>query len=197
MVKTASTMLPLGTSAPDFSLPNVDGRTVSLKDFNGSKGLVVAFICNHCPFVVHIRPEFAKFAREYQAKGIAVVGISSNDAVVFPADGPDKMKAEVESAGYTFPYLFDESQSVAKAYRAACTPDLFLFDGAKRLVYRGQFDESRPTNGVPVTGALLRAACDDALAGRTIDEGQRPSIGCNIKWRPGNEPNYFTGLPAE
>ena len=117
MVKTASTMLPLGTLAPDFSLPNVDGRTVSLKDFKDAKGLVVAFICNHCPFVVHIRPEFAKFAREYQAKGIAVVGISSNDAVAFPADGPDKMKAEVESAGYTFPYLFDESQSVAKAYR--------------------------------------------------------------------------------
>lgn len=197
MVKTASTMLPLGTLAPDFSLPNVDGRTVSLKDFNGSKGLVVAFICNHCPFVVHIRPEFAKFAREYQAKGIAVVGISSNDDVTFPADGPDKMKAEVESAGYSFPYLFDEAQSVAKAYRAACTPDLFLFDGTQRLVYRGQFDESRPTNGVPVTGALLRAACDHVLAGREIDEGQRPSIGCNIKWRPGNEPNYFTGRPAE
>ena len=197
MVKTASTMLPLGTAAPEFSLPNVDGRTVSLKEFKGSKGLLVAFICNHCPFVVHIRPEFAKFAREYQAKGIAIVGISSNDAVAFPADGPDKMKAEADSAGYAFPYLFDETQSVAKAYRAACTPDLFLFDGNQRLVYRGQFDDSRPTNGVPVSGARLRAACDAVLAGKVIEEGQRPSIGCNIKWRPGNEPNYFTGQPAE
>ncbi len=197
MVKTASTMLPLGTAAPDFSLPNVDGRVVSLKDFKGSKGLLVAFICNHCPFVVHIRSEFAKFAREYQAKGIAIVGISSNDAAAFPADGPDKMKAEAASAGYAFPYLFDETQSVAKAYRAACTPDLFLFDGNQKLVYRGQFDDSRPTNGVSVTGAHLRAACDTMLAGRAIEEGQRPSIGCNIKWRPGNEPNYFTGQPAE
>lgn len=197
MVKTASTMLPLGTAAPDFSLPNVDGRVVSLKDFRGSKGLLVAFICNHCPFVVHIRPEFAKFAREYQAKGIAIVGISSNDAAAYPADGPDKMKTEAASAGYEFPYLFDESQSVAKAYRAACTPDLFLFDGDQKLVYRGQFDDSRPTNGVPVTGSHLRAACDAVLAGKVIEEGQRPSIGCNIKWKPGNEPNYFTGQPAE
>ncbi|MFM9960010.1 MAG: thioredoxin family protein [Planctomycetaceae bacterium] len=197
MVKTASTMLPLGTAAPDFSLPNVDGRIVSLKEFKGSKGLVVAFICNHCPFVVHIRSEFAKFAREYQAKGIAVVAINPNDAKAYPADAPDKMKAEVELAGYSFAYLFDESQSVAKAYRAACTPDLFLFDGSLRLAYRGQFDDSRPTNGVPVTGSHLRAACDSVLAGKVIEEGQRPSIGCNIKWRPGNEPNYFTGQPAE
>ena len=197
MVKTASTMLPLGTAAPDFSLSNVDGRVVSLKDFEGSKGLLVAFICNHCPFVVHIRPEFAKFAREYQAQGIAIVAINPNDAKAYPADAPDKMKAEAESAGYVFPYLFDETQSVAKAYRAACTPDLFLFDGSQRLVYRGQFDDSRPTNGVPVNGSHLRAACDAVLAGRVIEEGQRPSIGCNIKWRPGNEPNYFTGQPAE
>lgn len=197
MVKTASTMLPLGTAAPDFSLPNVDGRIVSLKDFKGSKGLLVAFICNHCPFVIHIRPEFAKFAREYQAKGLAIVAINSNDSAAYPADAPDKMKAEVESVGYSFPYLFDETQSVAKAYRAACTPDLFLFDGSQKLVYRGQFDDSRPTNGVPVTGSHLRAACDAVLAGRIIEEGQRPSIGCNIKWRPGNEPNYFTGQPAE
>ena len=197
MVKTASTMLPLGTAAPAFSLSNVDGRVVSLKDFEGSKGLLVAFICNHCPFVVHIRPEFAKFAREYQAQGIAIVAINPNDAKAYPADAPDKMKAEAESAGYVFPYLFDETQSVAKAYRAACTPDLFLFDGSQRLVYRGQFDDSRPTNGVPVNGSHLRAACDAVLAGRVIEEGQRPSIGCNIKWRPGNEPNYFTGQPAE
>lgn len=197
MVKTASTMLPLGTAAPDFSLTNVDGRVVSLKDFNDSKGLLVAFICNHCPFVVHIRTEFAKFAREYQAKGIAIVGINSNDAVAFTADGPDKMKAEAASAGYAFPYLFDETQSVAKAYRAACTPDLFLFDGRQKLVYRGQFDDSRPTNGVPVTGSHLRAACDLVLGGKAIEDGQRPSIGCNIKWKPGNEPNYFTGQPAD
>ncbi len=197
MVKTASTMLPLGTVAPDFSLPNVDGRVVSLKEFKGSKGLLVAFICNHCPFVVHIRPEFAKFAREYQAQGIAIVAINPNDAKAYPADAPDKMKTEAESAGYAFPYLFDETQSVAKAYRAACTPDLFLFDGSQRLVYRGQFDDSRPTNGVPVNGSHLRAACDAVLAGHAIEEGQRPSIGCNIKWRPGNEPNYFTGQPAE
>ncbi len=197
MVKTASTMLPLGTLAPDFSLPNVNGRLVSLKDFPNPKGLLVAFICNHCPFVIHIRSEFAKFAREYQAKGIAIVAINSNDTAAHPDDSPDKMKAEAVSAKYSFPYLFDESQAVAKAYRAACTPDLFLFDGTKRLVYRGQFDDSRPTNGVPVTGSHLRAACDTILAGRAIEEGQRPSIGCNIKWRPGNEPNYFTGLSAE
>jgi peroxiredoxin len=197
MVKTASTMLPLGTAAPDFSLPNVDGKPVSLKDFPGCQGLLVAFICNHCPFVVHIRSEFAKFAREYQAKGIAVVGINSNDAAAYPADAPDKMNAEVALAGYSFPYLHDATQSVAKAYRAACTPDLFLFDGSLRLVYRGQFDDSRPTNGIPVTGAHLRAACDAVLAGREIEDGQRPSIGCNIKWRPGNEPTYYTGQPAE
>lgn len=197
MVKTASTMLPLGTTAPDFSLPNTDGKIVSLKELKVTKGLLVAFICNHCPFVIHIREQFAKFAREYQAKGIAVVAINSNDAAAYPADAPDKMKSEAEAAGYSFPYLFDETQSAAKAYRAACTPDLFLFDGSKRLVYRGQFDDSRPTNGIAVTGSHLRAACDAVLAGRTIEEGQRPSIGCNIKWRPGNEPNYFTGQPAE
>lgn len=197
MVKTASTMLPLGTLAPDFSLINIDGRTVSLKDFPNAKGLLVAFICNHCPFVIHIRSEFAKFAREYQAQGIAIVAINSNDVAAHPADSPDKMKAEAESAGYLFPYLFDETQAVAKAYRAACTPDLFLFDGSKRLVYRGQFDDSRPSNGVPVNGVHLRAACDAVLAGQAIEEGQRPSIGCNIKWRPGHEPNYFTGISAE
>ena len=196
MVKTASTMLPLGTLAPDFSLPNVDGRLMSLKDFPNVKGLLVAFICNHCPFVIHIRAEFAKFAREYQANGIAVVAINSNDVAAHPSDSPEKMKAEVESVGYSFPYLFDETQATAKAYRAACTPDLFLFDGNKQLVYRGQFDDSRPSNGIPVTGSHLRAACDAVLAGQAIDE-QRASIGCNIKWRPGNEPNYFTGISAE
>lgn len=197
MVKTASTMLPLGTLAPDFSLTNVDGRTISLKDFPNAKGLLVAFICNHCPFVIHIRSELAKFAREYQAQGIAVVAINSNDAAAYPADAPDKMKTEAAAAGYSFPYLYDETQAVAKAYRAACTPDFFLFDAGQRLVYRGQFDDSRPSNSIPVTGSHLRTACDAVLAGQPIEDGQRPSIGCNIKWRPGNEPNYFTGIAAE
>jgi peroxiredoxin len=197
MVKTASTMLPLGTTAPDFSLPNVDGRMISLSDCRGSKGTLVAFICNHCPFVIHIRSEFARFAREYQAKGIGIVAINSNDSTMYPDDAPDKMAAEAAAAGYVFPYLFDETQSVAKSYRAACTPDLFLFDAALRLVYRGQFDSSRPSNNIPVTGSDLRAACDAVIAGQPIAEGQRPSIGCNIKWKPGNEPNYFTGQPAE
>ena len=190
MVKTASTMLPLGTAAPDFSLPNVDGRVVSLKEFKGSKGLLVAFICNHCPFVVHLRAEFAKFARDYQAQGIAIVAINPNDAKAYPADAPDKMKAEAESAGYAFPYLFDETQSVAKAYRAACTPDLFLFDGSQRLVYRGQFDDSRPGRGT-ATGADIRTAIDALLSDKPVNPNQRPSIGCNIKWKGGNEPSYF------
>jgi peroxiredoxin len=197
MVKTASTMLPLGTKAPDFSLPNVDGRTVSLNDCRGSRGTLVAFLCNHCPFVIHIRSEFARFAREYQTKGIGVVAINSNDSAAYPEDAPDKMAAEAAAAGYEFPYLFDETQSVAKSYRAACTPDFFLFDASLQLVYRGQFDASRPSNNIPVTGSDLRAACDAVIAGKPIAEGQRPSIGCNIKWKPGNEPNYFTGQPAE
>lgn len=197
MVKTASTMLELGTSAPDFSLPNVDGSTVSLADVSGKAGLLVAFVCNHCPFVVHIRDEFAKFAKEYQEKGIAVVAISSNDVENYPQDSPEKMKEEAAEHGYTFPYLYDGDQSVAQAYKAACTPDLFLFDGDTKLVYRGQFDDSRPGNGVPVTGKDMRAACDAVLAGSPIPEPQIPSIGCNIKWKAGQEPAYFTGEPAE
>ncbi|MBD3672707.1 MAG: thioredoxin family protein [Planctomycetaceae bacterium] len=197
MVKTASTMLELGTSAPDFSLPNVDGSTVSLSDFADSKALLVAFVCNHCPFVVHIRDEFVKFAKEYQEKGMAVVAISSNDVENYPQDSPEKMKEEAEQHGYTFPYLYDADQSVAQAYKAACTPDLFLFDGDQKLVYRGQFDSSRPGNGVPVTGEDLRAACDAVLAGEPIPDPQAPSIGCNIKWIAGKEPAYFTGQPAE
>jgi peroxiredoxin len=197
MVKTASTMLPLGSPAPDFKLPNpVDGKTVALGDFKDAKGLLVIFMCNHCPFVIHVRPELAKFGREYQAKGLAVVGISSNDVAGYPQDGPDKMKLEHKSAGYTFPYLYDETQAVAKAYRAACTPDFFLFDAKRMLVYRGQFDNSRPQSGLPVTGADLRAAADAVLAGKSVDPDQAPSIGCNIKWKSGNEPNYFTGKPA-
>jgi peroxiredoxin len=196
MVKTASTMLPLGTPTPAFSLPNVDGRIVSSTDFANKHGLLVIFMCNHCPFVIHLRSELAKFAREYQLQGLAIVGINSNDADAYPADSPEKMVEEVRSAGYTFPYLYDADQQAAKAYRAACTPDFFLFDRAGRLVYRGQFDDSRPKTNIPITGADLRAACDAVLAGGPVTSEQKPSIGCNIKWKPGNEPEYFTGLPA-
>lgn len=195
MVKTASTMLPLGTSAPDFSLPNVDGSTVSLGDFTDAKGLLVIFMCNHCPFVVHLRSALAEFGNEYQEKGLAIVGISSNDVGTHPDDSPEKMKEEAASAGYTFAYLYDETQDVAKAYRAACTPDFFLFDSDKSLVYRGQFDSSRPGNDQPVTGADLRAAADAVLAGEDVSTEQTPSLGCNIKWA--EAPEYFTGVSAE
>ena len=195
MVKTASTMLPLGTTAPDFTLPNVDGSKVSRADFSG-KPLLVIFMCNHCPFVVHLRSALAQFADEYTAKGLAVVGISSNDVANYPQDGPEEMKTEAASAGYNFPYLYDESQAAAKVYKAACTPDFFLFDGDHSLVYRGQFDSSRPGNDVPVTGADLKAACDAVLAGQPVAADQAPSIGCNIKWISGQEPEYFTGQPA-
>ena len=196
MVKTASTMLPLGSEAPNFSLPNVDGSTVSLHDFKGEP-LLVVFMCNHCPFVIHLRSDLAEFAAEYQNKGLKVVGISSNDVGKYPQDGPDKMQEEAEQAGYTFPYLYDESQDIAKAYHAACTPDFFLFDQEHKLVYRGQFDDSRPQSDIPVTGADLRAACDALLAGEPVTEHQKPSIGCNIKWKEGSEPAYFTGVSAE
>ena len=196
MVKTASTMLPLGTKAPDFSLPNIDGKTVSLSDFSDKKGLLVIFMCNHCPFVIHLRKELAKFGKEYQAKGLGVVGISANDVSTHPADSPEKMAEEAKAAGYTFPYLYDESQEVAKAYGAACTPDFFLFDKSGKLVYRGQFDDSRPDSGIPVTGADMRAAADAVLAGKPVPEKQKPSIGCNIKWKAGKEPAYFTGKPT-
>jgi peroxiredoxin len=190
MPETPSTMLSLGTRLPSFTLPDYNGRTFSDTDFRDSPALLVAFICKHCPFVRHIRSEFARFAREYEAKGLKVVAIASNDTTEFPEDGPEGMKQEAEEAGYTFPYLFDEKQEVAKAFRAACTPDLFLFDRDRRLAYRGQFDGSRPKNNVPVTGADLRAAADAVLAGRPAPADQRPSIGCNIKWSPGNEPAY-------
>ena len=195
MVKTASTMLSLGTSAPAFSLPNVDGSNVSLSDFAG-KPLLVIFMCNHCPFVVHLRSALASFADDYQAKGLAVVGISSNDVEGYPQDGPEEMKQEAVSAGYKFPYLYDADQSVAKAYKAACTPDFFLFDKDHSLVYRGQFDSSRPGNEVPVTGEDLRVACDAVLNGNDVSAVQKPAIGCNIKWKAGAEPEYFTGQSA-
>jgi peroxiredoxin len=191
MVRTPSTMLPLGTPAPDFSLPNIDGTTVSLGDFKDAAALVVVFMCNHCPFVKHVAPELARFARDYAARNVAVVGISSNDVSGYPDDAPDKMVAEAKAQGYVFPYLYDESQAVAQAYRAACTPDFYLFDKSRRLFYRGQFDNSRPESGIPVTGADLRSAVEAALTGDSPPAEQRPSLGCNIKWKKGNEPDYF------
>ena len=194
MVKTASTMLPLGTIAPPFSLPNVNKATVSLADFKSAKGLVVIFMCNHCPFVKHLRAGIAQFGKDYIPKGVAVIGISSNDVASHPEDNPEKMMQEHASAGYTFPYLYDGTQKVAVAYKAACTPDFYLFDDKQALVYRGQFDASRPNNGIPVTGSDLRRAVDAMLEGKGPLEEQRPSIGCNIKWSPGYEPSYFTGV---
>jgi peroxiredoxin len=190
MVAVNSTMLPLGTAAPDFSLPDTDGNAVTLANFQG-RPLLVMFICNHCPFVKHIRGELARLGRDYQSRGVAIVAISSNDVSGYPADSPENMKQEAKAAGYSFPYLYDESQAVAKAYRAACTPDFFLFDKDHRLVYRGQLDDSRPGNNIPVTGKDLRAALDAVLAGNPVPPNQKPSIGCNIKWKPGNEPDYF------
>lgn len=180
---TPSTMIGLGTPLPLFSLADLDGKIVTSSDFATAKGLLVAFICPHCPYVRHIRAEFARVARELQHRGVAVVGINSNDVTAVPEDGPDGMRQEVREAGYTFPYLFDQSQAVAKAFQAACTPDLFLFDSRQKLVYRGQFDGSRPNSPVPVTGAELKAAVDALLAGREVPGEQRPSVGCNIKWR--------------
>lgn len=190
MAVTPSTMLPLGTRAPAFRLPDPHGRTIALEDFEKAPALVVAFLCNHCPFVKHIRAGLAQFARQYTERGLALVAINANDVTTHPDDAPERMAEEIERAGYVFPYLFDESQGVAKAYRAACTPEFYLFDAERRLVYRGQFDDSRPGNGRPVTGADLRAAVDAVLAGKPVASDQRPSTGCNIKWKPGNQPDY-------
>jgi len=191
MVRTPSTMLPLGTVAPDFSLPNVDGSIVDYAAAAGTHGTVVMFICNHCPFVKHVADQLAALGREYQTRGIGFVAISSNDVATHPADSPEQMVAEADERGYTFPYLYDETQDVAKAYHAACTPDFYLFDADRRLVYRGQLDPSRPGGDVPVTGSDLRAAIEALLAGRPPLAEQVPSLGCNIKWKPGNEPAYF------
>lgn len=191
MVETASTMLTLGTQAPDFSLPDTEGKTVSLSDFADAPALLVIFMCNHCPYVKHVAAGLAALAREYQQHGVAVVGINANDADNYPNDAPAKMAEEVKARGYTFPYLFDETQEVAKAYRAACTPDFFVFDKDRKLVYRGQMDDSRPGNNAPVTGRDLRAALDAVLAGEPVAEQQKPSLGCNIKWKPGGAPDYF------
>jgi peroxiredoxin len=191
MVKTLSTMLPLGTVAPKFSLPNTDGKNISLDDAKTAKAYLVMFICNHCPYVKHVAAEIARVARDYQPKGVAIFGINANDAVAHPDDSPDQMKLEVERRGYVFPYLFDETQQVAKAYRAACTPDFFLFDRERKLVYRGQLDEARPSNNKPNDGRDLRNALEAVLAGAKPTDDQIPSLGCNIKWKKGMEPTYF------
>jgi peroxiredoxin len=191
MARTPSTMLELGTKAPAFSLLDTDGSRVSLADYRGAPALLVMFICNHCPFVKHVRSELARIGREYGARGVGIVAISSNDAEAYPDDSPERMREEKQEAGYVFPYLFDESQQVAAAYQAACTPDFFLFDGEQQLVYRGQLDDSRPGNGVPVTGRDLRAALDAVLEGLPVPADQKPSLGCNTKWKPGNEPSWW------
>jgi peroxiredoxin len=191
MVLTPSTMQELGTIAPDFSLEDTNGKAVSLASFADKDALLVVFMCNHCPYVKHLADAFSAFAKEYQPKGLAVVAISSNDADNYPDDGPEKMAEEAALRDYSFPYLYDENQEVAKAYGAACTPDFFLYDKNRCLVYRGQFDSSRPKNDEPVSGADMRAAVDALLAGQTPTDQQVPSMGCNIKWKPGNEPDYF------
>lgn len=186
-----STMLPLGTPAPDFSLLDTSGATVSRDDFADAPALLVMFISNHCPYVKHVGDELARIGRDYEPRGVAIVAICSNDAEQYPDDAPDAMADFAIERGFTFPYLVDESQSVAQAYRAACTPDLFLFDADRELVYRGQLDGARPSNDVPVDGRDLRDALDAVLAGKPVPEPQLPSMGCNIKWRAGNEPEYF------
>lgn len=192
MPATASTMLDLGTQAPDFSLPDVvTGRTVSLHAFQNKKALLVMFICHHCPFVKHVKDELARLGADYSAKDMGIVAISSNDPAVAADDSPEGLKQMVSEWGLHFPVLYDESQAVAKSYNAACTPDFFVFDASRKLAYRGQLDDSRPTNGKPVTGADLRAAIDAVLIGRPVTTEQRPSLGCNIKWKAGNEPAYY------
>ena len=193
MALTASTMLSLGTQAPDFHLPDVvSGQMISLSTFAQKKALLVMFICRHCPFVKHIKEELAQLGKDYINKGLGIVAISTNDAKNYPDDAPELLKAMAIELDFNFPFCYDESQETAKAYTAACTPDFFLFDAKQQLVYRGQLDESRPSNGKPVTGADLRAAIDAVLADKPVAGEQKPSIGCNIKWKPGNEPTYFT-----
>ncbi|TVQ19225.1 MAG: thioredoxin family protein [Leptolyngbya sp. DLM2.Bin15] len=189
MARTASTMLDLGTLAPDFHLPDVvTGETISLSTFAGKSGLLVMFICRHCPFVKHVQQQLAAIGHDYLPKGLGIVAISANDAVNYPDDAPESLKAMVSEVGFAFPLCFDETQDTAKAYKAACTPDFFLFDGDRALVYRGQLDDSRPGNDQPVDGHSLRAAIEAVLAGQPVDADQRPSIGCNIKWKPGTAP---------
>lgn len=190
MVAVHSTMLPLGTRVPDFQLPDPDGKLHGPVDVAGAAGLLVAFVCNHCPYVVHIGPTLGQRAREWMDQGLAILAINANDIGAYPQDAPEHMPAFAEQNGWGFPYLLDETQQVARAFRAACTPDLFLFDRERKLAYRGQFDASRPGNNQPVTGDDLDRAVQAVLAGQSVSGDQRPSIGCNIKWKPGNEPEY-------
>jgi len=191
MARTPSTMLELGTQAPDFSLTEpATGNTVSLSDFKG-RPVLVAFICNHCPYVVLIREAFAQFGKDYMDKGLQVIAINSNDVANYPDDSPEKMVEEVKKAGYVFPYLFDETQEIAHQYQAACTPDFFMFDADHKLYYRGQFDDARPkTDNLTVTGKDMIEAADALLTGKDAPQPQKASLGCNIKWKEGNEPNY-------
>ena len=191
MPATPSTMLDLGTTLPSFSLPDYNGTIVSDRDFANAPGLVVMFASVHCPFVKHIQDEVGRFAADYLPRGLSIIAIGANDLVTHPQDGPQGMKAQANACGWTFPYLLDETQKVAQAFRAACTPDLYLFDRHGRLAYRGQFDDSRPGNDVKPTGSDLRAAADRVLAGEAVDAPQKPSIGCNIKWKTGNEPAEY------
>lgn len=192
MAKTASTMLPLGAKMPGFTLTDtVTGKTVTNADFEAKKGVLVMFICKHCPFVVHVREALVKLGSDYESTELAIVAISANDAESYPDDTPENLAAMASSLGFTFPLLYDESQEVAKAFKAACTPDFFLFDGKNALIYRGQMDDARPGNTAPNDGRDLRSAMDNLLAGKPIDPDQKPSLGCNIKWKPGNEPDYF------
>jgi peroxiredoxin len=189
MAAVESQMLELGTEAPPFSLPDPDGTVHSLREV--AAAYVVMFICNHCPFVKHVREELARIGRDYSDRDVAIYAINSNDVTTHPGDSPEKMKEEAAEWGYVFPYLYDESQDVAKAYRAACTPDFYVFDADRKLVYRGQLDDSRPSSNVPVDGRDLRAALEAVLSGKPVAGAQKASIGCNIKWRPGNAPDYF------
>jgi peroxiredoxin len=192
MVATPSTMLPLGTEAPDFALPDViTGSTISLETFADKKALLVMFICRHCKYVRHVKGELTKLGQDYQGKDLGIVAISANDADAYPDDAPQSLKEMAEAESFTFPFCYDETQAVAKAYTAACTPDFFLFDRQRKLVYRGQLDDSRPGNQIPVTGKDLRAAIEAVLADQSVNQAQKPSIGCNIKWKEGNEPSYF------
>jgi peroxiredoxin len=191
MVRTASTMLPLGTAAPDFDLINFDGTKVCLQQFQGKKALVVIFMCNHCPYVKHVAPELKRLSDDYIPRDVGFIGISSNDVETYPEDSLEKMAEEAATRQYRFPYAIDLDQSVAKAYRAACTPDIFVFDGQQKLVYRGQLDDSRPKNDKPLNGHDLRAALEAILSGKSVSADQKPSIGCNIKWKDGAEPDYF------
>jgi peroxiredoxin len=190
MAVTPSTMLDLGTSAPEFSLPDVTtGKTITLEDFTDAKALLVIFLCAHCPYVIHVREEFARIGKDFKDAGLGIVSICSNDVENYPDDSPENLRAMAADCGFNFPVCYDETQDVAKAYTAACTPDIFLFDAARRLVYRGQLDETRPNRGRP-HGSDLRAAINAVLADRPVSPVQKPSTGCNIKWKPGNQPNY-------